>query len=154
MTTRYHYDAQGHYRGRSLSDSDLALELVGIVIVVPVVLAFVAHWIWQGLIGYAKLAIPYKWLVGYYYFTGAVPFLWADELSRRVLKSTPWPNLNLVLGVLAFFGTWLLPYAAVIKLIRRIPSGRRAVPIVFLGPFFALVIWWTGESVVAWLFAR
>lgn len=64
MTTRYHYDANGRYRGRSLSDADLALELVVLVVAVPAALFFLLRWIYHGLLGYANLAIPYKWFVG------------------------------------------------------------------------------------------
>jgi hypothetical protein len=124
----------------------LVLELVGLVIVVPAVLVFVIHWIWEVLLGYAKLAIPYKWLVGYYYFIIAVPYMWADEVSRWVLKSTPWPNLNLVLRVVVFFGMFLFPYAAVIELLRRALGEWRLIGAVVLGPFLAFVIWWVGAA--------
>jgi hypothetical protein len=154
MTIRHHYDARGNYDGRSLSDSDLMLELVGIAVVVPAVLAFAIYWIWEALMGYAKLAIPYKWLVGYYYFTLAVPCMWAAEVYGRVQKSTPWPNLNFVLGVVMFFGALLAPYAGAIELLRRLPGGWRLIGAVFLGPFLALVIWWVGSGVVEWLFAK
>jgi hypothetical protein len=44
--------------------------------------------------------------------------------------------------------------AVLTHLIRRVPGGRRAVCVVFLGPLVVLVIWWAGAGVLQWLFAR
>lgn len=154
MTVRYHYDAEGKYRGRSLSDADLALELVLLVLLVPAVLFFVLRWLYHGLLGYSKLAIPYKWFVGYYYFAVAMPYMWADRASRWVLKSTQWPNLNLALGTLVFFGMFVLPFAAVIYLLRRVPGGRRLLIAAAFGPLVLLVGWYLGTTIVEWLFSK
>ena len=152
MSTRYHYDEHGRYVGQTSDLRDQAAAVTVAIVVVPMALYFGLRWLLLTLLDYASLAVPYKWFVGYYYFTLVVPFRWADRVSDWV-QMTPWPNLNLVLAIVAFLGVWSGPYVLMLALLRRLPGGARWGLAGAFGPLLALVLWHFGGGVAVWIFS-
>lgn len=153
---RYHYDADGQYRGRSMSEGEAFAQGVGALAffgLVGLVVYACLQWLWGTISNYSSLAPPYRWLVGSYYVTLVMPVKAANFAYAALLKATPWPNMNLVLGLVGWAVVWLLPYVCAFSILRRTLMGRRVLALCLVGPFMAILLWFVGSSTLGWLFA-
>lgn len=150
---RYHYDADGNYKGRTLKAGERLGEWVGRVVFGLGAVLLALYWIWQTVTGYAALAPPYRWFAAYYYFVLVVPVSAASSVAGWFMDATRWRNLNSILAVASFLAVWMPPYVLAALAFRRLPRARVVIWSLALGPLLASIIWFAVSSIFRWLFA-
>lgn len=154
MSDRYHYDSQGNYRGKTSSSPPGGNGLFFLAAFGA--LFFAVFWIWEKINNYAALSLPYKYIAVFYFVTIAVPLKFVGTIYSSVTAPglTPWPNINLILGVALVVSYLASIFYALRFVSKKIEDGAGALAGIFILPAVFGLLWFVGAAILHWLFLR
>jgi hypothetical protein len=131
-----------------------------LIIILAVFFAIIKffNWVWEGITNWETLDTPYNYMAAFYYYIIAIPIkvgisIWG-WLSLQ--SFTPYPNLNLSIGVLcviSYVVGIILIIRGLIKILDYFNYGAEVLFFLLIAPSIFGGAWFLLVALFSWFFA-